>query len=787
MLNDLRFALRVLRRQRGYAAMAILTFALGVGANAAVFSVADSVLFRPLPFAGADRLFALHLSDPATGTVFGTLPAATVEAARATGAFDAIATATPMLWRAYIHTPEGLDALTLAPASRNYLDVLGVRVVAGRTFDASDAGTRAVVLTHETWMRRYGGDPAVVGTSVPIVQAPTEPASIAPIVRIVGVLPPRLRLPLAGECDGLVLDDEQASGGDQMFAPLVRLGAGLTAASASARLRAIRAAGDSPILRLVPVREELASQQDPVLWLLLGAAAIVLLAACVNLANLTLARGTARVRELAIRASLGGPRSKLIRLLLIESLCIATAGTAVGLMAGYWGTRSLSAALPPLLASAADPSFDTRAFLFTLAAAAVSTVLFGLVPALRLTRSDRVEDLRAVMQTAAATRRGAQLLVALEVAVCVALVAGAVLVGRTLFALTTQDVGFAPHRLAANYDLPTMMVVRDGKSRVDVESQSAFFRTRLNEARAVPGVRAAALASAVPLSGIAPDASLFDGRGEQAGGVYGVSSGYFAALGIPLLAGRDLTDEEAFGGAPVGVLNLAAAHRICGTPAACLGRSVQAPRQAARTVVGVVSDVRPSIRAAPIAAMYVPFLPRFSLKTIVMSADGRPGTTDRIRQALSVSSDARLRMRALDEQASREISPYRFNAIVIGGFAALTLALAIVGVYGVMATMVGQRTREYGVRLALGATRARVNRHVLSLAAVPIGAGIAAGIVVAAWAARFLGSLLYGVVPLDPVSFGAAAIVLALSGAAAALVPARRASRVDPVVALRAE
>ncbi len=787
MLQDLRFALRLLARNRAYTALAILTFALGVGANAAVFSVADSVLFRPLPFADADRLFALRLADPATGTVFGMLPAATVEAARGTGAFDTIATATPMLWRAYIHTPDGLDALMFAPASQNYLDVLGVRPVVGRAFDSSDAGTRAVVLTHETWMRRYGGDPSVIGTAVPVIVGPTDGTALAPVLRVVGVLPPRVRLPLAGQSDGLVLDEEPATGGDRMFAPLVRLGAGLTAAAASARLQTIRVAGDTSILRLVPVREELASQQDPVLWLLLGAAAIVLLAACVNLANLALARGTGRARELAIRASLGSSRAKLIRLLLLEALGIAAAGTLVGLMAGYWGTRSLGAALPPLLALAADPAFDTRVFLFTLAIAAVSTVLFSLFPALRLTRSDRLAELRGAVQTAGATRRGARVLVAVEVAICVALVAGAALVGRTLLALVTQDLGFASHRLAATYDLPTMVVRRDGATRADTAAQSAFFRARLRNARDVPGVRAAALASGVPFSGAAPDAGLSDARGDQIGGVYGVSSGYFAALGIPLLAGRDLTDEEAFGSAPVGVLNLTAAHRICGTPAACLGRMVSAPKQAVRTVVGVVSDVRQSVRAAPAAAMYVPFLPRFTAPTIVISADDSPATADRIRQALMASPDARLRMRALDEQADREIAPYRFNAIVIGGFAALTLALAIVGVYGVMAAMVGQRTREYGVRLALGATRARVNRHVLGLAAVPIGGGIVAGVVVAAWTARFLGSLLYGVVPLDPVSFGAAAVVLAITGAAAALVPAQRASRVDPVVALRAE
>jgi ABC-type antimicrobial peptide transport system permease subunit len=286
---------------------------------------------------------------------------------------------------------------------------------------------------------------------------------------------------------------------------------------------------------------------------------------------------------------------------------------------------------------------------------------------------------------------------------------------------------------------------------------------------------------------MAPDARLLPGQGDQAGAVYDISSGYFSAMGIPLLAGRDLTDEESFGGGPVGVLNLTAARLLCGTPAACLGRVVPAPEQPARTVIGVVSDARPSLERAQLPTMYVPFPSRFTFTTLVISADDAPATADRLKQALSVSPDARVDMRVLDDAVDRELSPYRFNAIVIGGFATLTLLLAIVGVYGVMAAIVTQRTREYGIRLALGATPAHLNRHVLGIASVPVGWGVAAGVMLAAWMSRFIGSLLYGVVPLDGASFGAAAGLLVACGLAAAFVPARRASRVDPVVALRAE
>ena len=788
MLQDVRFALRLLNRQRGYAAMAILTFALGVGANAAVFSVADSVLFRPLPFADAARLFALRLADPKTGAVYGTLPASTVEAARATGVVDAVATVSSRTWRAYIRTAHGLDALSLAPASRQYLDLLGVRPIAGRSFDVSDEGTRAVLLAHAAWLKHYGGDAGVVGSTIQAILRPTErsPATQPP-VRIVGVLPPRVRLPLIATSDGIVLEEETASGAEAMFAPLVRLAPGFTEASARARLQTVSEAGQTLRVRLVPLREDLAARQDPVLWLLLGAAAIVLLTGCVNLANLTMARGAGRMRELAIRASLGSPRARLVRLLLAEAICVAAVGTIVGLAVGAWSVRSLAAVLPAALAGVSDPRFDVRAFVFTLAVAASAALLFSVFPALRLTRRNADAGLRQSMQMTAPSRRGPQVLVCGEVAICVALVAGAVLVGRTLLALTSQDLGFTPHRFIVNFDLPTMVIEQGGMLRTDTAARSAFYLARLRDVRAIAGVRAAALASAVPFSGIRPDAALLAGRGDQAGGVYSISSGYFQAMGIPFLAGRDLTDEESFGAAAVGILNLTGARALCGAPASCIGRVIASPGQSARTVVGVVADARPSLVRAQMATMYVPFQSRFALKTLVISADDDRATVGRITRALSTSGDARVDMQVLEEAVDRELAPYRFNAIAIGGFALLTLLLAVIGVYGVMSAIVGQRTREYGVRIALGATPARINGHVLAMAAVPLGAGVGAGLVVAAWASRFFDSLLFGVVPIDPVSFVGAAVVLVASGIGAAVVPARRAASVDPVVSLRAE
>ena len=788
MLQDLRFALRLLNRHRGYTLVAALTVALGVGANTAVFSVADSVLFRPLPFPDADRLFVLRIGDVRTRQAYGFVPRSAVDAARATGLFDGMASASSRATRAYVRRGDALEALSLTPVSREYLELLGVRPLLGRAFDASDAGTRAVLLSHAAWMRQYGGDPALVGSAIPSAIRTLDGTSSDGSLRIVGVLPPRLRLPLYGDEDGMILAESTATG---PFPPLVRLKPGVTVGAADAQLSAIQGEEIVPgktALRLVPVREDLAARQDPVFWLLMTAAGIVLLVACVNLANLMMARGSARSRELAVRAALGGSRARLVRLLLVEAACIAGLGTAGGVLLGYGGSMALSAHLPPLLARIADPAFDARALAFAIVTACAAAMAFSVLPALRLSRADARDGLRAAQLHSAAPRRGRGTLVAIEVAICLALLVGAALVGRTLIALLSQDLGFQSHRVVVSFDLPTMVVKRGELLRADTVARMAFYKARLREIRALPGVRAAGAASAAPFSGIAPDAPLTEESVERGGGVYSASSGYFAAVGLPLLAGRDFTDEESFAGAPVGVLNETAARRMCGTPATCLGRILSSPRQPARTVIGVVGDARRSLRRGSIPAMYTPFEPaRFALSSLVVDADDTAESREALKRALSNFRDARVQIRSLDEARLLELTPFRFNALVVGAFAALTLALAIVGVYGVTSAVVGERTREYGIRLALGATRQRVNRYVLTRSALPLGIGIAAGLVLAGWASRYVASLLYGVVPLDGWSFATAAVVVFVCGLVAAFVPASRAGRVDPIVALRAE
>jgi putative ABC transport system permease protein len=799
MLQDVTFALRLLNRHRGYAATAILTVALGVGANTAVFSIADSVLFRPLPFADADRLFVLRVGNPKTGETYGMpLEGAAVDAARGTGLFDGLAAAPSAARgaRAYVRTAEGLDALALSPVSRAYLDLLGVRTAAGRTFTDSDTGTRAVILTYRSWMKRYGGDPAIVGALIPAVLRSIDGSTADdPPLHVVGVLPPRLRLPLVSGEDGVyLLDNPRLGGPGRIFSPLVRLKPGVGMSAAQAQLAALQVpdpelSPGSSELRLVPLREEMAGKQDPVLWLLLAAAATVLLVACMNLANLILARGAMRVRELAVRRALGGSRARLARLLLVEGVVLAAIGTGFGLVAAYWGFAVLSARLPPVLALVADPAFDARALVFAVSTALLAALVFSLVPAIRLSRAGAREGLRLGQLHVHAPRRGRQLLIAAQVTTCVTLLIGAALIGRSLAALLSQDLGFESRRVVATFDLPTMVINRGGALQADTPARMAFTQARLADVRAMPGVRAAGGASGAPYSGSAPDAPLMESAGgRERGGVFSVTSGYFRAIGTPLVAGRDLADAESFAAAPVGLLNETAARELCGSPSACLGFVVRAPGQPPRTVVGVVRDIRQGLQRAPQPAMYVPFDPaRFRFATLAIDAADTPESRALIKRTLSTSRDARVDIRSLDDARDREVSPFRFNAIVVGAFAVLTLVLALVGVFGVMAAVVGERTREYGIRLALGATRERVNRLVLRQAAVPIACGVFGGLILAAWGSRLVSALLFGVLPLDLVSFVAAPAIVLAAGLAAAFIPASRAGQVDPIIALRAE
>jgi predicted permease len=779
MFNDVRYAWRFLAKQRAFTLVASVTVALGVGANTAIFSIADSVLFRPLPYADSERLFVLEATKLSSRQRYGTMPIDDLKAARAAGVFDAVMDL-DQVGSAFVRDGDRLESVRVQPVPSEYLAVLGVRPLYGRDFTESDRGQRAVMLTYRAWAGRYGANPALLDANIPTVDG-------APM-HVVGVLPPSFRVASATAFftppDVLTMSVPSYTPGSRASRPIARLAAGVTPAAAQARLSALTGADLKPgefELRLVPLREMMGRTSSQTLTLLGAAAFLVLIVGCANLANLVLARGAERQRELAVRASLGAPRWRVVRLLLVENLAIAVLGGAVGLCLAYWSFGFLVANLPPALARSVDPAFDARAFVFALMAAVGVGLLSGVIPAWQLAGADARGLQPGRLQTWS-TRVGRRTLLSLEIGVAVVAVVAAVLLGRSLERMITQELGFDSTRLIVN-----SRNVGAGAASPDRRARAAQFVTQLEVVRAVPGVRSVGSMSILPAAGAAPDFSLFP-RGTGTGGVWTVGSGFFRTMGIPVLEGREFDERESFSGAPVGILNRSAV-RVLFPDGHALGRQVTAPNQPARTIVGVVADWRESFKRPAVPAMYATFDPaQFRLASVIVDAQDSRLLREQIQESLTrVTPDSLVRIEPVSALLDSDVAPVRFMLVVIGLFAALTLLLAMLGVYGVIAFIARERMREYGVRVALGATRRIIGALVIRQALIPIVAGLGAGLIAAVWTSRLLAAQLFEVAPVDGLTFAGTAVVLLATGFAAAAIPARRATRVDPVIALRAE
>jgi predicted permease len=566
--------------------------------------------------------------------------------------------------------------------------------------------------------------------------------------------------------------------------PIVRLAAGVGARAAQARLSALTGTELKPgsmELRLVPLREVMARSSSRTLMLLSAAAVLVLIVGCANLANLLLARGAERQRELAVRASLGANRWRLVRLLLVENLALAILGGVVGLSLAYWSFGLLVVNLPQALARAVDPRFDARAFVFALAVAIVTGLVSGGIPAWQLARAD-ARGLQPGRLQSWSTRAGRRTLLSLEVGVAVVAVVAAVLLGRSLGRLITQELGFDSTRL-----IVSVRHVATGSVPQDPRARATEFGSQLDAVRGVAGVRSAGAMTVLPASGAAADSLLFP-RGTRPGGVWTVASDFFKTMGIPVIEGREFDERESFAAPPLAILNQSAA-RVLFPDGHAVGRQVIAPNQPARTIVGIVADWRQSLKRPAEPAVYVPFDPaRFRSAEIIVDAPDTPALRERLRQTLTrLAADSYVTMSPVSEILDTDVAPVRFILVVIGLFAALTLLLAMLGVYGVIAFIARERMREYGVRVALGATRRIIGILVVRQAVVPIVAGLVAGLIAATWTSRLLSAQLFDVTPVDAPTFAGTAVLLFACGLAAAAIPARRATRVDPMIVLRSE
>jgi len=814
LLQDVRIASRSLSRSPGFAIAAVLTLALGIGANTAIFSVIDGVLLDRLPYRDAGELAMLWRSNP-DGAHGNFSPALFLDVRRDASSFSSL---TAFDGTSYNLTgggdPERVEAVA---ASGNVFTTLGVEATVGRLFRDTDPEERVAVLGHGFWQRRFGGSPAAVGSVLRLDGVPYT---------VIGVLPSSFRFPLQPDAelwtraprdvppwpwtDSGPDFDLLSERGLHYFNVFGRLAPGTTLTRARGDLDRLgqRYAEQFPEvyaepgsgLTAVPLHSEVVGEVRPALLLLLAAVGLLLLIACVNVANLMLARGVVRQREAAVRAALGAGRRRLIQQVGAEALVLAVAGGAAGLLLGVWGLSGLLALLPPELADLGDVRLDGAVLAFTLLLSLGSVGLFALMPAWQASRPKlrtalAGDSARTGSRTGAA-RRG---LVITQTALALVLLVGAGLLARSFVAVASVDPGFdAAGVLTARVSLPDA-------AYPGAESQEAFFAALQDRLGEMPGVASASAVLALPFSGSA-SYLIFCTDSPQPSDVRGVgyqvaAPGYFRTLRIPLLSGRGFAAADRRGAAQVAVVSRSFAEReFPGGDA--LGHRVSFDCEEGRartddswwTVVGIVSDVHHGGYDSPRRAeVYLPFgQDPWPLATLLLRA--APGLApsalaDPLRATLAdLDADLPLyRLKPMSDYLARSLAQRRFVLLLVLVFAAVAALLAAVGIYGVVSWSVAAQRREIGIRLALGASRRRVVGSVLAWGLSLAVIGVLLGVALALPSTRLLSGLLFGVGNGDPTTYVAVSVLLTLLAGLAALRPARQAARLDPMVGLRGE
>jgi putative ABC transport system permease protein len=787
--TDLRYAARQLRKAPGFTAVAVVTLALGIGANTAMFSLVRGVLLRPLPYPQAERLVTAGLSLPDFDDL-----------RRAATVFDETA-----VWASNLYVLGGDGAgeqVRGAVVSDRFFPMLGAAAL-GRALAPADARDNVVVLGHRLWTRRFGADPAVVGRSVRLS---------GESYTVVGVMGPEFQFP-NGQFDLWVpLEASMSKAPDQLqnrslriFRGLARLAPGVTLAQAQGQVSAIaaRLAQEHPKtnegvgIEFVPIYDRLVGGVRTALLVLMGVVALVLLIASANVANLLLARAKSREREIAIRTALGAGRGRLVRQLLTESVLLSAAGSALGVLLARWILDVLPTVGGADIPRLATVRIDLGVLAFTAAVAIATGLLFGLAPAWQAARADAAHGLREGGRGSSgpAARRLRAGLTAAEVALALIVLVGAGLLVQSLVRLLHVDAGFtADHLLTFNVGMV-------GPAPRTPAQRAALAREIVERVARLPGVEAAGGGTGLPPvtaqrgTGFVAE-GVAEAAAEQRRGYFlAVTPDYFRALGARVREGRAFTDGDGGGAPEVVILNRALARRLYGDGGA-VGRRLKlvSPDQGDgwRTVVGVVDDVRYSGLDDPgEAAIYTPFAQTPFLWTYVMvRTQGPPmALAAAVRTAVS-GVDPSLEAAAvkpMTDVMAETVAQPRFNVLLLSALAGLALVLAAVGIYGVISYSVAQRTREIGIRMALGADRRDVVRLVTGESLRLAAMGVVAGLLGAAAGARVLSTLLFEVKPTDPATYACAAGFLVLVALAASAVPAWRATRVAPVSALRAE
>ncbi|HTQ87500.1 MAG TPA: ABC transporter permease [Candidatus Solibacter sp.] len=809
--QDVRQGLRAMAKNPGFTAVAMLTLAIGIGANTAIFSVVNAVLLRALPYPNASRLVALWGSSDQNGETHRPLSYPDFEDVRAQSrSLDGAAVYNEETF-ALTGAGEPLH-LRVNVVSAELFHVLGVSPRLGRSFlpEEDKPGTRVVILSDRMWRERFGADAGILGRALSLNGRSYT---------VVGVLPGGFQFPVDSDPFDLWTtiavyrvsqDGDEAtteSRGSHFLRAIGRLKPGTSLGQANAEIASIAGAlakqypDTNGHLSVVaePALDALVGDVRPALWILLGAVVLVLLIACANVANLLLARATARQREVAVRAALGASRARMLRQLLTESVLLALAGAVPGVVLAVCATKFFATLTALQIPRLAEASVDGMALAFTLVASVGTAAIFGLVPAMHASRVNLTSSLREGGRGGGETLRHVRLrsaLVVFEVSLALLLLVGAGLLVRSLLRILDVRPGFDPQGVMAfDLDLPG---VRYGKP----EQSAQFYRELLARLNQAPGVVSASGVMPLPFSDNSVRTSFtIEGRPvakseEPRTQFRAVGLDYFKAMRIPVLAGRAFTASDARGTAPVVIINQTLARQFFPNENP-IGKRIE-PGVAdtgtpiMREIVGVVGDVlHRSLWRAPDPETYVPYeQAAMGGMTVVVRAEGDPhALVSALRQQVK-ELDAELPIyntRTLEEYVAGSVAQRRFTALLLGVFACVALVLAAVGLYGVISFGVAQRTHEIGVRVALGAEAGDVLRLVVGQGVRLTMLGIALGGLGALGAARFLSSMLFGVAGDDPLTFaGVGALFLAVS-LAACYIPARRAMRVDPLVALRHE
>ena len=799
-IRDARHAIRMLVNSPGFSLIALLTFALGIGVNTAVFSVFNGVLLRPLPYPDPDRITMIWLDnrrlaikDDITSfpnyrdwrdqnSSYAQMAAFTPSAFSLTGAGE----------------PERLQG---AQATANFFDVMGVKPVAGRLFDVANekpGNDNVAVLSFGLWQRKFGGAADALGRTIVLNGRPHE---------VIGIMPADLQVPENAELWKPLAPDEglrEARGA--FWLPVIgRLKPGISVEQAQTEMSGISARMEAQFesnrgygAYVVPLHKQLVGDVERSLFVLLAAVGFVLLIACANLGNLMLGRTAARRKELAIRTALGARRWRLVRQIVTEAFVLAMAGSVLGLVLAYWTTGLVTSVGGDSIPRPEMIRIDARVLGFTLLLAAVSALLAGLVPALHASSSVVVDSLREGGREGGpvASRRTRSALVAAEVALAFVLLAGAGILVRTLWSMQQVDRGFDASRVAvATVSLPQALYAGPPDVR-------AFYARLLERVRALPGVESAATGTGVLLPELA-NSGIFSFEGKPLPPeeqriefpVESVSPGYFETLNMTFVRGRPFDARDHADAPPVVIVNETLAR--LGWPGEDpIGRRMRSGAENSTapwmTVVGVIRDarradvtkaIRPELYRCALQAT-----PRTQMLLVRTAGDPAaifPSVRNEVRQ---LNPQLPLyRVNTLQSQLSNTLSQPRFRAVLLAGFAAIALALATIGIYGVTAHAVNQRRHEVGVRMALGASAREVLALILKQHLRPAVVGVVLGIAGAVALARFLESLVYGVGASDPLTFGFMAVTLVAVAVIACWIPARRATRVDPLIALRTE